>query len=167
MKETDRGYVILFGSILEDFLTQALLDKMVPLNADERERIFGPDQPVGSFSAKLRMAHALGIISRDARRQIDVIREMRNACAHSRFPITFDKELAGALSLLSRNRSTYKAPVDNAVARIYFCSFAMFLAYQIMGSTVDEAAKEICEDLDFIFSEAAEPAPSTDTHDER
>lgn len=36
------------------------------------------------------MAYAMGIIDDDYRRKIDLIREIRNACAHCRHPLNLD-----------------------------------------------------------------------------
>jgi hypothetical protein len=50
--------------------------------------MFGVDGTISSFSKKMAMAYALGIIDKDYRRLIDIVREIRNACAHSRKPIS-------------------------------------------------------------------------------
>lgn len=92
-RETDRGSVILLGAIVEDALQEKIEERFGSLNADENERLFGPDAPIGSFSAKIRLAQALEIIDRETATICHVLREMRNACAHSRNPISFADEV--------------------------------------------------------------------------
>lgn len=81
--------MILLATVIEDMLEATLRNKMSKLSPDEDARLFGPDAPLGSFSAKIRMAHALGMLGREQMRMCDVLREMRNACAHSRRSISF------------------------------------------------------------------------------
>jgi hypothetical protein len=89
--ESDRGAVILAATSVEDMLEWAILARMPGLLKDPgaRESIFGVNGSVGTFSNKIAMAYAMGIIEKDARREIDLIREMRNACAHARQPVSF------------------------------------------------------------------------------
>jgi len=39
------------------------------------------------------MAYAMGIIDKAYRKKIDLIREIRNACAHARFPLSMEKQV--------------------------------------------------------------------------
>jgi DNA-binding MltR family transcriptional regulator len=89
--ESDRGLVILSATGIEDILEWAITAKMPNLIIDEafRPQLFGPEKPLGSFSSKIAMAYALGIIDKPTRGRIDLIREMRNACAHARLPLSF------------------------------------------------------------------------------
>lgn len=92
-RETDRGAVILMGAHIEDALQEKIEESFGRLNSDEHDRIFGPDQIIGSFSAKIRIAQALQIIDRETANLCHVIREMRNACAHSRGELSFEDDL--------------------------------------------------------------------------
>jgi hypothetical protein len=102
--ESDRGAAILSATSVEDHLEWAIMQKMRPLWDDESSRndIFGASGTNGTFSAKILLAYALGIIDRDARRQIDLVREIRNGCAHARLPISFDDAaLAGITDVVA------------------------------------------------------------------
>jgi hypothetical protein len=101
-KESDRAAVIIFASILEDVLTLALAGKMRKFEDKAAfDRIFDFNGPLGTFSAKILMAHRLSVIESDTYRQLEIIREMRNACAHSQYAISFKTpELASACMLL-------------------------------------------------------------------
>ncbi len=88
--ENDRTFVIILGSVLEDALESQLEKKMRPFESEtERNAIFGVDAPAGTFSAKIRMAYALSVIDKGMKSQLDDLREIRNACAHSVLPLSF------------------------------------------------------------------------------
>ena len=89
-RESDRASIILLAAMVERFLVRALNDKMPTINSDERDRLFNFEGPCGSFSNRIRMAQALGIIDRSLRRKLDLVRDMRNVAAHAHPDITFD-----------------------------------------------------------------------------
>lgn len=90
--ESDRGAIILSATTLEDMLEHKIIHFMPNLAEDEtaRKDVFERDGPISSFSRKLLIAYALGIVDKPYRNKIDLIREIRNACAHSRNPVSFD-----------------------------------------------------------------------------
>lgn len=103
MNETDRGAVILLTTAVEDMLVRRIKSSMVDLNADENARIFGPDAILGTFSAKIKLSQAMGYIDRETARMCDLVREMRNACAHSGRDISFaNNELSDVMSAAYR-----------------------------------------------------------------
>ena len=75
--------------MVEDMLRRALLAKFRPLNNDETDRLFGPDQPLGSFSAKIKLVYALSMCDRRDAQNLDSLRAIRNAFAHDKKPLTF------------------------------------------------------------------------------
>lgn len=90
-KESDRVSILLSASMIEEALVHAIQVTMSSeLNSDERKRIFDFEGPLGSFANKIRFAQAFGHIDRPMRRKIEVVKEIRNAAAHSHEPITFD-----------------------------------------------------------------------------
>lgn len=88
--ENDRVFIILHGATLDDILKEHLDEKFKGLNRDERDRLFNYNGPAGSFSARLMLAQALGLIDRDKRRRCEIIKAMRNVAAHCHTKITFD-----------------------------------------------------------------------------
>ena len=68
---------------------------MRPLSKDDQEAIFGINGPLSSFSSKINLAYALSIFGPETRENLDKIRELRNACAHSKRNVSFaTKEVA-------------------------------------------------------------------------
>jgi DNA-binding MltR family transcriptional regulator len=63
--------------------------------------LFAPSGPLGTFSAKINLAYHLEVIDDRIRSQLHDLRELRNACAHSHHPISFDTpELANVAARL-------------------------------------------------------------------
>lgn len=93
--ESDRGAIILASTSIEDMMEHKILAQLPGLKDDEatRKRMFEQDGQLASFSKKTEMAYAMGIIDKDYRKKIDLVREIRNACAHSRLPLSMDKKV--------------------------------------------------------------------------
>lgn len=75
--------------MIDDALSTGLRIKMPNINSNEASRIFSYDGIAGSFSSRLKLAQAMDLIDRPTRKMIELIREMRNACAHARQETTF------------------------------------------------------------------------------
>jgi len=92
MTESDRGALILAATNIEDSLELQILERLPALILDEaaRKEMFEQDGAISSFSRKTAMAYAMGIIDKPYRKLIDLIREVRNACAHSRQDISLE-----------------------------------------------------------------------------
>ena len=75
------------ASFLEEFLTMSLHRNLL---MDEKisSPLFEMSGPLGTFSAKTRIAYAIGIVSKDVFADMNQIREVRNKFAH--FLITSD-----------------------------------------------------------------------------
>lgn len=88
--ESDRGAIILAATNVEDSLELALRGKMPHLAHDKEATtaMFGADGTLSTYSDKTLMAYALGLIDKKEKKNIDVIRQIRNACAHSRKPLS-------------------------------------------------------------------------------
>jgi len=88
--ESDRAVVILVATMIDDWLAHAINERaVIKANPDEMEYMFRFEGPMGSFSARIEIAYIFGVIDERTMNQVDVIREMRNACAHSKRGITF------------------------------------------------------------------------------
>lgn len=89
--ESDRAAIILISALLDDVLTYALVDAFaIKASEKELEHYFRVEGPLGSFSAKIEIAYLFGLIELSTMDQLNSIREMRNACAHTKHNITFE-----------------------------------------------------------------------------
>jgi hypothetical protein len=115
-KESDRAIAILAGSILDDLL-QYRIEKALHVEVTEAQarHIFRYEGPIGAFSHRIEIAYIFGIIDKLTARQLQLIREMRNACAHSIFELSFDKpELANVAKMLFRPNGVVELLNDTA-----------------------------------------------------
>jgi hypothetical protein len=88
--ESDRAKIILVSTILEDALVYRIMTSLT-FKPDEKESdyIFRFDGPLGSFSSRIEIAYIFGLIDKSVAEQLHLIREMRNACAHSKYKLSF------------------------------------------------------------------------------
>ena len=101
--ESDRGAILMAATNLEDILEYKILQQLPTLREDEtaRKQMFEQDGPLATFSRKIAMAYAMGFIDKPYRKLIDLAREIRNAAAHSRQPITVQvPEVKAAIEVL-------------------------------------------------------------------
>jgi DNA-binding MltR family transcriptional regulator len=88
--ETDRGCALMaaayLDSQLEDLLTLHFVDDPAVV-----EELLGQSKPLGSFSSRIDMAYVLGLIGPKARRDLHLIRKIRNLFGHEHKPLFFDE----------------------------------------------------------------------------
>ena len=103
--ETDRMHMILAGSTVDDILGEYIKASLPgPLNSDDRSRLYGFDGPLGTFGGRSLFAQAMGIIDRNTRKQIDIIRSIRNAAAHATQRLDYaNSAIRMALKSVARN----------------------------------------------------------------
>lgn len=92
-----RGAALIMASILDNMLEYAITLFFVELGKTKFDNIFRSKQaPLASFSSKISVAYALGIITDEVRAQLDRVRSIRNAFAHSMKAIDFDHEIVAS-----------------------------------------------------------------------
>jgi DNA-binding MltR family transcriptional regulator len=89
--ESDRGLAIISGSLLDEMLA-ILLQGFFIKDEGFHDVLFGVDRPLGTFSSKVNLTYALGLISSDEKKEIDIIRKIRNDFAHSLQSISFSDQ---------------------------------------------------------------------------
>lgn len=101
-EKSDRGAAILLATNLETAL-QSAIERLLAVSDDARHELFGSENaPIGTFSNKIRIGHALRIFGDETRGNLEIIRRIRNAFAHVKIPITFDTEqVRNACALLA------------------------------------------------------------------
>ena len=83
-KETDRGCAMIVAAHLDDKLGELLKACLIQDKEYEEEiaRFFKDPEPLGTFSARIKLAHYLNIISSQVRKDLDTVRKIRNDFAH-------------------------------------------------------------------------------------
>jgi DNA-binding MltR family transcriptional regulator len=99
----DRGAALTAGAILEGALKEALVTRFDHSLKTEPDYLFSHNAPLGTFSAKIRLGRATGIFEKDAADDLDCIREVRNAFAHTMFRLSFTtREITTACARLKK-----------------------------------------------------------------
>jgi hypothetical protein len=84
--------VVTAAAILDQSLERALKTKMPGITSALSKRLFDDFGPLQSFSAKIDMAHALGITSSFVHVELGKIRKIRNLFSHSEKLLSLDTE---------------------------------------------------------------------------
>lgn len=102
----DRAAAIIVAALAEDALEQAIMTRLIPLSETHRKELFDGEAPLSSFSAKIKLAHAMAIIDKDTRYDLIKIKNIRNDFAHAKVPVTFGtaeiRNECATLNILSR-----------------------------------------------------------------
>lgn len=77
--ESDRAFAVLGAALLDAKLEELFRRKLRSF----KDELLGNTSPIGTFSARIRIACALGWVSDDVRFDLDTIRAIRNDFAHS------------------------------------------------------------------------------------
>jgi DNA-binding MltR family transcriptional regulator len=89
-KESDRGCALVAAAYLENEIAALLSQSFVEMNKSMRKELFDFNGPIGTFSAKIKLAYAMGLISAEVRNALDRIRGIRNKFAHLQHPLNFE-----------------------------------------------------------------------------
>lgn len=92
------GRVLLLTSHLEQLCLEALASHMPGLDKQTEKALFQGLGPLGSFSARISLAKALGLISPKQAHELHKLRKLRNAFAHSRSPLDWSHPQIRALT---------------------------------------------------------------------
>lgn len=87
--ESDRACALMAAAYLDDRLKQAFVAGMLPSKNLDRD-LFEGSAPLATFSARTRLARAQGLISETTKRDLDLLRKIRNAFAHVATPLSFE-----------------------------------------------------------------------------
>ncbi|WP_422002402.1 hypothetical protein [Reyranella sp.] len=137
-----RGECLTAVAMLDASLQDALETRFEALNSDRRKELFSDSSngPLSTFSNKIRMAQALGFFGPELRKDLDLLRSIRNTFAHAHQHVDFStNEVTQACRLLNYSHvlvgSGY-APDDyvHDPARCFFavCYVAAIMFVQII-----------------------------------
>lgn len=80
-RETERGAALAAAAMVDDQLGRTIEAFLIP-NKGSSALLEGFNAPLGTFSARIAAAFALGLISEQEYRECDLIRKVRNEFAH-------------------------------------------------------------------------------------
>jgi hypothetical protein len=95
--ESDRAAALVAAAEVESYLVYLLMPEFKRLSADEKEALFfGRRAPLSEFAARIAVAYGLGLLEQSERDDLDRIRRIRNAFAHTVIPVKFTTEVIAA-----------------------------------------------------------------------
>ena len=80
LEEHDRGVVLVSDARVDATLARLLQAMLLP-SSDRSDYLFQADRPLGSFGARINLAHRLGLIERPVELALDTLRRVPNAFA--------------------------------------------------------------------------------------
>lgn len=91
-EESDRGRVLLAIAWIDEFLKISLMNEFAQGNSRARAQLFSANGPFATFSAKLNVAFCAGWIDSDVYNDVEILRKIRNECAHDVEPVSLSAE---------------------------------------------------------------------------
>lgn len=88
--ESERAMVILAAGYLHDLLGDLLRSYFVE-DENSSSDMLNNERPLSSFSARIRMAYLLGLITKEEKLDLDAIRRTRNEAAHLMQKVDFSE----------------------------------------------------------------------------
>ena len=109
----DRSVVITLTALAEDAVEWAIGKRLRGLTRNEYTSAFDGDGPYSTLARKIIVGYAMGIFDSKLRDQLNDLRSIRNACAHTKRPISFEApQLANATKRLFHPNGRF-APKDD------------------------------------------------------
>jgi DNA-binding MltR family transcriptional regulator len=116
----DRAMAILCGAFLDEILA-LLLQGFLVEGSPATNGLFDADRPLGTYSAKIQLAHALGLITDDEYNDLDTIRKVRNRFAHALQGLSFtDDSITDLCKNLKMSKLRKKHISDSMTSRQHF-----------------------------------------------
>jgi hypothetical protein len=145
--ESDRGAAILAGSFAENALGHYLRFRM--RDQEVADALFSPMGPLSSFSQRIAIAYAFGLIPKQRYRDFELIRKIRNHFAHHPMDTTFAtaevQKLAAGLSMMDtaseqkESRPGYRA----RIAYLLTCGISCGSLLDAMEKAKANAKKDV------------------------
>lgn len=143
--ESDRGAVIIVGTLIEDLLGDMIIAKL-PNGDAMRKELTRQGGALNTFNDKIAVAVAMNLLNQKTVDALDVVRSMRNACAHSRKNISFKTpELLEALTLLVGDETAkfLRETSNRLFIRAVFAMVAAYFFKLLSGSTQKQAQAHV------------------------
>lgn len=94
--QSDRGAALIASAMVDVTLIRLIMCRMAPVEGMHEILFEKEGGPLGTFSARIKVARAFGIIGAAVEADLDCIRRIRNQFAHSPLKIDFGNSLIAA-----------------------------------------------------------------------
>jgi DNA-binding MltR family transcriptional regulator len=131
LSESDRGCGLFAAAYLDSSLSDLLYASLVA-NKKIAADLFEATAPLATFSSRIKMAYYLGLISEPCRRDLNIIRAIRNDFAHKLDIDSFEVQ-----SVQNRCRAlAYSYHEHHEAPKAHFVSAVMGILAQIHSATL-------------------------------
>lgn len=89
-QESERGMVLLAASLFDVRLEKLAKVILQYGNSDLKDDIVGFPGPLSSFSSRIKLLYSMGVLDKDTYTSLNIIRVLRNICAHAPKDFKFD-----------------------------------------------------------------------------
>jgi len=89
--ESQRGKILILAAHVDEVLGE-MLRRFAKVPRKDQDWLFSGMGPLGSFAARIELAYRVGLISKDAADCYDILRGIRNRCAHRLEAFSFAKQ---------------------------------------------------------------------------
>lgn len=108
--EDERGLVLSVAAFAEDLLGR-MLHAYLRDGKSKTDLIEGFNAPLGTFSARIKAAHAVGLISDEQQNDLEITRKIRNEFAHNWEGCKFEQQnIKDLVALMKPSRITKEHP---------------------------------------------------------
>jgi hypothetical protein len=90
-EESMRGKVLVMTGQIDNLLSEMLKLFLKPAR-DKNDELLNPMRPLGSFASRVDIAYRLGLIRESDADALDLLRKIRNDCAHTTTPFSIEVE---------------------------------------------------------------------------
>jgi hypothetical protein len=111
-KADDRSFCLLLTAMLENELERAIDHWLGELPEKIRHDMYDRDGALGNFSRKITLASALEIIGPTSQENFRLVRNVRNAFAHAKVPLTFKTTEVSAVCADLERINIFDPPVE-------------------------------------------------------
>jgi DNA-binding MltR family transcriptional regulator len=131
-KESDRGCALVASAYLENEISQLLERFFIELSSKSKKILFDFNGPVGTFSSKIEISFALGLITHEIKAALSLVRKVRNEFAHLHEPLDFDSDKIKQkiLNILPNidtkqytTRQSFIKKIQSIAATVHHCHF--------------------------------------------
>jgi DNA-binding MltR family transcriptional regulator len=106
----ERGLILALAAFAEEALGD-LVEAFLIAGEPAEQLLHGFNAPLGTFSARIKMAYSLGLVTKRQHDDLDRLRRIRNEFAHNWEPVSFnDQKVAAHISALQFSRLDDKFP---------------------------------------------------------
>lgn len=125
-KESDRGKVLIGATMLDELLLRSLQAFLIG-GKSALKLTDGFNAPLGTFSARIEAAFAMGLLSEAEHRELNIIRKIRNEFAHT-IEITFENPALKQLcESLEYSTKSYGEVIINATSQFTTAATSLIL----------------------------------------